>query len=57
VVVGRECAEGESDSLLQVLLFGNGQEVFFCNRIVESSVEMVEVEGGIAVFLSERFGN
>jgi len=57
VVVGRECAEGEGDSLLQVLLFGNGQEVFFRNRIVESSVEMVEVEGGIAVFLSEHFGN
>jgi len=57
VVIGRECAEGEDGLFLKVSFFYDCQKEFFCNRIIESSMEMVEVEGGIAVFLSKHLGN
>ena len=39
---------------MKVSFFRDGYEDFFCNHVVESSVEVIEVEGGIAIFLSEH---
>jgi len=49
VVVRGECAEWKGGSFLKVL--------FFCDCIVESAMEMVKVEGGIAILLSEHSGD
>jgi len=43
-----ECAKGKNDLLL---------EEFLGNHIIEVMMEVIEVEGGIAVLLSEHPGN
>jgi len=52
-----ECSKGEGGLLLLKTFFDNYLEEFFGDHIVEASVEMVEVEGGIAVFSSEHPGD
>jgi len=52
-----ECAEGEGDSVFGVSFFDDLQEEFPCDRVVESSMEVIEVEGGIAIFLPEYSGD
>ena len=42
---------------MKVPFFGDYQEDFFCDHVIESLVEMVKVEGSVAVFLSEYSGN
>jgi len=42
---------------LKISFFCDDQDDFFGYQVVESSVEVVEVEGGSAVFLSEDSGD
>jgi len=56
VIVRGECAEGE-DGFFGISFFDDLQKEFFCDRIIESLVEVIEVEGGVTVFLSECFGD
>ena len=57
VIVRGKGAKGEGSSLLEVLFFCDCKENFFGNCIVKLTVEMIEVKGGIAVFLSEHSGD
>ena len=52
-----ECSEGEGGLLLLKMFFNNCLEEFFGNHVIESSVEMIEVEGGITIFSSEHSSN
>jgi len=49
-------AKGEIGFLLKVLLFDSLKE-FLGYHVIEASVEMIEVEGGIAIFLSKHSGD
>jgi len=57
MVVRGECAKGEGGLLLLKTFFNDYLEEFFGNHVVELLVEMVQVEGGIAVFSSEHSGD
>ena len=57
MIIRGQCAEGEDGSLFEVMFLGDYQEDFFSDHIVELSVKVVKVEGGVAVFLSEYFGD
>jgi len=52
-----KCSEGESSLLLLKTFFNDCLEEFFGDHVIEASVEVVEVEGGIAVFSSEHSGD
>jgi len=43
--------------LFEISFFCNGQEDFFCDHVVELSMEMIKVESGVAVFLPKYFGD
>jgi len=52
-----ECAEWEDGSSFGISFFDDLQKEFLSDRIVESLVEVIEVEGGVTVFLSECSGD
>jgi len=42
---------------LKISFFHDDQEDFFGHQVIELSMEVVEIEGGSAVFLPEDFGD
>jgi len=52
-----KCAKGEGGLLFLKTFFYNCLKEFFGDHIVEVSVEVVEVKGGVAVFSSEHSGD
>jgi len=53
-----KCAEGKSSLLLLLKTFlDNCLEEFFGDHVVEASVEVIKIEGSIAIFSSEHSGN
>jgi len=52
-----ECSEGEGGLLLLKTFFNDCLKEFFGDHIVEASVEVIEVEGGVTVFSSKHSGD
>jgi len=52
-----ECAKGEGSLLLLKMFFDDCLKEFLGYHVVKALVEMVEVEGGIAVLSSEHSGD
>ena len=50
-------SKGEGGLLLLKTFFNNCLKKFFGDHVVETSVEMIEVEGGITIFSSKHSGN
>jgi len=57
VVIRGKCAKGKSGLLFLKMFFYDCLKEFFGDHIIEASVEVVEVKGGVAVFSSEHSGD